>query len=119
MSNMKKYIRIFVALSIVFMQSGNIYASIFLPKKDGYIQICTSNGIKFIKLGRFKDSDISYNEFNLMNCCLDIHKNFILDSYTSIQFSNFITFYGNSNIESEKILFYVSSKSIRAPPYFS
>ena len=112
---MKKYIRIFLALSIFSMQTGNAFASIFLTKKNDYIQICTSYGIKFIKSEEFKDSDITYNRFNLMNCCLDINNSLIFNSYISVNFFGLTSFTGNK-IEAYKKLIKIIEEHVRAPP---
>ena len=117
--NMKlfnKYIRIITIVSIVFMQTGNALASIFSFGGDSYIQICTINGIKLVSSNSLADPENSFVKNELMSCCLDVHSNFIINSYTSTNQNYFIYYQSRLYKNSLASLNFKNKISIRAPP---
>ena len=111
-----KYIKISVIASIAFMQTSNAFASIFFLDNDNYIQICTSNGIKLISENRFNNSKKSFVKTKTMNCCLDIHSNFVINSYNFIKPNYLIAFQNNNHVNLSKSSDFNNLNSIRAPP---
>ena len=83
---------------------------------DNYIQICTVNGIQLVSPESLKDPKKSFIQPELMNCCLDVHSNFIITGYASSEqkyFLNFLSYnYKNTSTSSDL----KNKKSIRAPP---
>ena len=116
MKMLNNYIRIFIMCSIAFMQTSNALATILSINSDNYIQLCTTNGIKLVSIDSFKDSKKSLFKAELMNCCLDIHSNFIIGNYNNADQKYFL----NSEIivfkNTIKLFDYKNKKSIRAPP---
>ena len=110
------YIRIFVICSIAFMQTSNALATIFSINSDNYLQICTINGIELVSKDNLKDSKKSLIKAELMNCCIDVHSNFILSNYNNVGqkylLDNEIIVFKNTI----KSFDYKNKKSIRAPP---
>ena len=111
-----KYIKIFVIASVAFMQTSVALATVFSLGGDNYIQICTVNGIKLVSSESLKDSKKSFIQPELMNCCLDVHSNFIINSYTSINQNYFIYYQSGLYRNSLISLNFKNKLSIRAPP---
>ena len=111
-----KYIKIFVIASVAFMQTSVALATVFSLGSDNYIQICTANGIKLVSSGNLKDSKESFIQPELMNCCLDVHSNFIITGYYTTEQKYFLNFssYNYKNTSASADL--KNKKSIRAPP---
>jgi hypothetical protein len=111
-----KYIKIIIIASIAFMQTSNALASIFSSGGDNYIQICTINGLKLVSSNSLADPENSFVKSELMSCCLDVHSNFIINSYTSINQNYFIYYQSGLYKNSLTSLSFKNKLSIRAPP---
>ena len=111
-----KYIKIIIIASIAFMQTSNALASIFSSGGDNYIQICTINGLKLVSSNSLADPENSFVKSELMSCCLDVHSNFIINSYTSINQNYFIYYQSGLYRNSLISLNFKNKLSIRAPP---
>ena len=111
-----RYIKIIIIASIAFMQTSNALATIFSFNGDNYIQICTVNGIKLVLSGSLKNSEKPFVKNELMNCCLDVHSNFIINSYTSIDQNYFIYYQTGIYKNLIKSLDFKNKNYIRAPP---
>lgn len=111
-----KYIKIIIIASIAFMQTSNALASIFSSDGDNYIQICTINGLKLVSSNSLADPENSFVKSELMSCCLDVHSNFIINSYTSINQNYFIYYQSGLYKNSLTSLSFKNKLSIRAPP---
>jgi hypothetical protein len=98
------------------MQTSIALATVFSLGGDNYIQICMANGIKLMSSESLKDSKKSFIQPELMNCCLDVHSNFIITGYAATKqkyFLNFLSYnYKNTSTSSDL----KNKKSIRAPP---
>jgi len=112
-----KYIKIFVIASVAFMQTSVALATVFALGGDNYIQICTVNGIKLVSSESLKDSKKSLIQPESMNCCLDVHSNFIITGYATTEqkyFQNLLSYnYKNTSTSSDL----KNKKPIRAPPF--
>ena len=111
-----KHIKIFVIASFAFMQTSNAFATIFSLSSNNFIQICTAKGIKLVSIDSIKDPKKSLVKAKLMNCCLDVQSNFIIDSYVFVEPNNLLSFYKNKNINLLKSSNFNNINSIRAPP---
>ena len=111
-----KYIKIIIIASIAFMQTSNALASIFSSGGDNYIQICTINGLKLVSSNSLADPENSFVKSELMSCCLDVHSNFIINSYTSTNQNYFIYYQSGLYRNSLISLNFKNKLSIRAPP---
>ena len=116
MKLLNKYIKIIIIASIAFMQTSNALALIFSSGGDNYIQICTINGLKLVSSNSLADPENSFVKSELMSCCLDVHSNFIINSYTSINQNYFIYYQSGLYKNSLTSLSFKNKLSIRAPP---
>jgi hypothetical protein len=111
-----KYIKIFVIASVAFMQTSVALATVFSLGGDNYIQICTANGIKLVSSESLKDSKKSFIQPELMNCCLDVHSNFIIAGYSATEQKYFLNFLSYNYKNTSTSAHLKNKKSIRAPP---
>ena len=116
MKLLNKYIKIITIVSIAFMQTGNALASIFSFGGDNYIQICTINGLKLVLSNSLADPENSFVKNELMGCCVDVHSNFLINSYTSTNQNYFIYYQSRFYKNSLTSLNFKNILSIRAPP---